>query len=158
MAVLEADGASVPIVLTTWGASLDRAWRASVRESLALHVRWCLLFNGTHLRVLDASRTFARRHLDFDLESTADSEATARLLVTLASAASLSGLDGINFFVAGMQAGFGPYVALYLADQKWMQQEIGFVLTAGGLAGLLIYKYSIGDLGGAHKLLAHELE
>src|SRR6185312_1217690 len=53
------------------------------------------------------------------------------------SAASLSGLDGINFFVAGMQAGFGPYVALYLADQKWMQQEIGFVLTAGGLAGLL---------------------
>jgi MFS family permease len=53
------------------------------------------------------------------------------------STASLSGLDGVNFFVASMSAGFGPYVALYLADQKWTQQDIGFVLTAGGLAGLL---------------------
>jgi MFS family permease len=53
------------------------------------------------------------------------------------AAASLNGLDGINLFVAGMQAGFGPYVAVYLADQKWPQQEIGLALTVGGLAGLL---------------------
>jgi MFS family permease len=53
------------------------------------------------------------------------------------STASLNGLDGVNFFVAGMSAGFGPYVAVYLADQKWTQLDIGFVLTAGGLAGLL---------------------
>src|SRR5262245_48391921 len=36
-----------------------------------------------------------------------------------------------------MLAGFGPYVAVYLAEQKWTQETIGFVLTAGGLAGLL---------------------
>jgi MFS family permease len=50
---------------------------------------------------------------------------------------SLSGLDGINFFLAGMQAGFGPFVAVLLADEKWTQQDIGFVLSASGLAGLL---------------------
>jgi MFS family permease len=50
---------------------------------------------------------------------------------------SLSGLDGINFFLAGMQAGFGPFVAVLLAEEKWTQQNIGFVLSAGGLAGLL---------------------
>jgi MFS family permease len=53
------------------------------------------------------------------------------------SRASLKGLDGINFFNAAMLAGFGPYVAVYLAEQKWTQENIGFVLTASGLAGLL---------------------
>src|SRR6266478_10253167 len=53
------------------------------------------------------------------------------------SHASLGGLDGVNFFIAGISAGFGPYVAAYLAEQKWTQDNIGFVLTASGLAGLL---------------------
>ena len=89
VAVLEAEGTYVPIVLTAWGTSLDSAWRTSVRHSLSIHARWCFLFNGTHLRVLDAGRTFARRHLDFELDAVAESEATARLLIMLASAASL---------------------------------------------------------------------
>src|SRR3989442_4214654 len=53
------------------------------------------------------------------------------------STASLYGLDGVNFFLAGVLAGFGPYVAVYLADQKWTQDKIGFVLSASALAGLL---------------------
>ena len=51
--------------------------------------------------------------------------------------ASLHGLDRVNFFLAGVLAGFGPYVAVYLADQSWTQERIGFVLSAGALAGLL---------------------
>jgi uncharacterized membrane protein YqaE (UPF0057 family) len=35
-------------------------------------------------------------------------------------------------------SGFGPYVAVFLAEQKWTQQNIGFVLTAAGFVGLLI--------------------
>ena len=54
-----------------------------------------------------------------------------------ASSPSLYGLDGVNFFLAAALAGFGPYVAAYLADQKWTQTDIGLVLTAGGVAGLL---------------------
>jgi predicted MFS family arabinose efflux permease len=50
---------------------------------------------------------------------------------------SLQGLDGVNFFLAGVLAGFGPYVAVYLANQNWTQEKIGFVLSAGALAGLL---------------------
>lgn len=53
------------------------------------------------------------------------------------SSTSLSGLDGINFFLAGMQAGFGPFVAVLLANEKWSHQNIGFVLSVSGLAGLL---------------------
>src|SRR6202165_1586638 len=53
------------------------------------------------------------------------------------SRASLRGLDAVNLFLAGARAGFGPYVAVFLADQNWTQQNIGFVLTAAGFAGLL---------------------
>jgi hypothetical protein len=53
------------------------------------------------------------------------------------SNASLSGLDGVNLFLAGILAGFGPYLTAYLADQKWTQENIGFILTASSLAGLL---------------------
>ena len=53
------------------------------------------------------------------------------------SSTSLSGLDWINFFLAGMQAGFGPFIAVLLADERWTQQNIGYVLSVSSLAGLL---------------------
>jgi predicted MFS family arabinose efflux permease len=53
------------------------------------------------------------------------------------TSASLNGLDGINFFLAGMQSGFGPFVAVLLADEGWSQEDIGFALSLGGFAGLL---------------------
>ena len=49
----------------------------------------------------------------------------------------MRGLDAVNLFLAGALSGFGPYVAVFLAEQKWTEQNIGFVLTAGGFAGLL---------------------
>ncbi|MGD0421410.1 MAG: MFS transporter [Xanthobacteraceae bacterium] len=49
----------------------------------------------------------------------------------------MHGLDAVNLFLAGALSGFGPYVAVFLAEQKWTQQNIGFVLTAAGFAGLL---------------------
>src|SRR6516165_6336455 len=50
---------------------------------------------------------------------------------------SLRGLDAVNLFLAAALAGFGPYVAVFLADQNWTRQDIGFALTAAGFAGLL---------------------
>jgi MFS family permease len=54
-----------------------------------------------------------------------------------ASSPSRYGLDGVNFFLAAILAGFGPYVAAYLAAQQWTRADIGFVLTAGTVAALL---------------------
>jgi MFS family permease len=53
------------------------------------------------------------------------------------SDASLRSLDAVNLLLAGALSGFGPYVAVFLAEQDWTQQNIGFVLTAAGFAGLL---------------------
>ena len=50
---------------------------------------------------------------------------------------SLRGLDWFIFFLADVQTGFGPFVAVYLTTQKWTQVEIGLVLSIGGLVALL---------------------
>src|SRR5580693_475635 len=50
---------------------------------------------------------------------------------------SLRSLDAVNLLLAGALSGFGPYVVVFLAEQKWTPQNIGFVLTAAGFAGLL---------------------
>src|SRR4051812_46091689 len=49
---------------------------------------------------------------------------------------SLRGLDWFVFFVADVQAGFGPFVAVYLTTQKWTQFDIGLVMTVAGLIAL----------------------
>ncbi|MGH6680896.1 MAG: MFS transporter, partial [Bradyrhizobium sp.] len=53
------------------------------------------------------------------------------------SVASERGLDWLNFFIADVQTGFGPFVALYLASLGWQQGKIGLALTAGGLAAII---------------------
>jgi MFS family permease len=45
-------------------------------------------------------------------------------------------LDWFVFFVADVQTGFGPFIAVYLTAHKWTQIDIGLVLTAGGLISL----------------------
>src|ERR1700689_1334763 len=67
----------------------------------------------------------------------ADSAGVTDAVEPSPSGTSLRGLDAVNLFLAGALSGFGPYVAVFLAEQKWTQQNIGFVLTAGGFAGLL---------------------
>jgi MFS family permease len=46
-------------------------------------------------------------------------------------------LDLVNFFVADVQTGFGPFVAVYLTTHKWTQIEIGFALTLGTVTSLV---------------------
>jgi len=50
---------------------------------------------------------------------------------------SLRALDGVNLFVAGILAAFGPFVAVFLGNQGWSAEQIGLVLSAGGIAALL---------------------
>ncbi|MBS0525435.1 MAG: MFS transporter [Proteobacteria bacterium] len=46
-------------------------------------------------------------------------------------------LDWLVFFVADIQTGFGPFVAVFLTGEKWTQFDIGLVLTVSGLVGLI---------------------
>ena len=52
------------------------------------------------------------------------------------SCLSQRGLDWFVFFLADVQMGFGPFVAVYLTAEKWTQADIGLVLTVSGLVAL----------------------
>jgi hypothetical protein len=49
---------------------------------------------------------------------------------------SLHALDWLDFSLAALLTGSGPFVAVKLADRGWMASDIGLILTAGGLASL----------------------
>jgi predicted MFS family arabinose efflux permease len=50
---------------------------------------------------------------------------------------SLRGLDWLNFLLADVQSGVGPFLAVYLAGYKWNEESVGLALTVGGIAGIL---------------------
>lgn len=62
---------------------------------------------------------------------------TGPTLRSAASARSLRALDWLNFFVANVQTGFGPFIASYLASHKWTQGEIGLALSVGTISAMV---------------------
>jgi MFS family permease len=47
------------------------------------------------------------------------------------------GLDWFNLFVANIQTGFGPFIAVYLSGQSWTQTSIGLALSIGTVSSML---------------------
>ncbi len=45
----------------------------------------------------------------------------------------LPSVEWLNFFVADVQTGLGPFLAAYLAAGGWNPSKVGFALTVGGL-------------------------
>ena len=46
-------------------------------------------------------------------------------------------LSLLSFALADVRDGLGPFLGVYLQGKGWMPDEIGYVMTAGGLAGML---------------------
>jgi len=58
-------------------------------------------------------------------------------LARLESAKVKHPLDALNFFLADVRDGLGPYLAIYLlTEQKWDQASIGVVMSIAALAGI----------------------
>lgn len=54
----------------------------------------------------------------------------------------LLGLDALNFFLADVRDGLGPYLAIYLIavrgpEQGWNEATVGLVMTIAGIVGLI---------------------
>jgi MFS family permease len=54
----------------------------------------------------------------------------------LRPAAAGRGLDWFNLFVANIQTGFGPFIAVYLSGQGWTQTAIGVALSIGTVSSM----------------------
>jgi MFS family permease len=44
----------------------------------------------------------------------------------------------LNFFMADMQSGIGPFVGVFLLEQGWQSGLIGTAITFGNVAGMLV--------------------
>ena len=71
---------------------------------------------------------------------------------------SLHALDWLNFFLAALLTGFGPFIAVHLASRGWDPAHIGFVLSVGSFAGLItqIPGGELIDITKARRLLGWE--
>jgi predicted MFS family arabinose efflux permease len=49
---------------------------------------------------------------------------------------SLAALNAVNFFMADVRDGLGPFLGVFLQQKGWSPAEIGLVMTVGGYAGM----------------------
>src|SRR3974390_526314 len=82
---------------------------------------------------LNEHRPYGRDHRI----QTSVSEAGSAPPLPAPSRESLRGLDWFIFFLADVQTGFGPFVAVYLTTQKWTQGQIWLMLSVSGLVALI---------------------
>jgi len=66
----------------------------------------------------------------------------------------LRGLDWLNFLLADVQTGVGPFLAIYLAGYKWNEESVGLARTVGGIAGILTQTPAGGLVDHVHSKLA----
>ena len=50
---------------------------------------------------------------------------------------SIGALAALNFFMADVRDGLGPFLGVYLQSESWSPSAIGAVMTIGGLAGMV---------------------
>jgi MFS family permease len=55
----------------------------------------------------------------------------------MATRRTLRGLDWLFFFVADLQTGFGPFIAVYLTDHRWTQAQLGLALGVGAASAMV---------------------
>ncbi len=89
VATVTTGAAPVALLIAPWGHPLGGYWRRAVEHATRRRARWCLLYNGVGLRVMDAARPYSSRFVEFDIDCVADDEMAAAAFQLVATA-----LDG----------------------------------------------------------------
>src|SRR3954464_7124291 len=89
-ATLRTGAHPVVLVVTGWGQRLAPLWRTGVLAARTRGARWCVFFNGVHIRLIHCERILSRRFAEFDLDIATDEEQTAAALWRLMNADALS--------------------------------------------------------------------
>ena len=72
-----------------------------------------------------------------DRDSSSAERVLPTSLPTRASPTALRALDWLNFLLADVQTGVGPFLAIYLAGYAWDEERVGLALSVGGIAGIV---------------------
>jgi MFS family permease len=65
-------------------------------------------------------------------------------------ARSLRAVEWLNFFLADVQTGLGPFLAAYLAANGWNPARVGYALTFGGLVTVAMQTPAGAVVDGVH--------
>ena len=95
--------APVALVACGWGERLDPLWRKALVHAHAHAAVWALLFNGTHLRLVDAARPYSRRFVQFDLDIVRDDDRTFAALWAFEHLLNTDAARGLNALVAASE-------------------------------------------------------
>src|ERR1700722_20706786 len=64
---------------------------------------------------------------------------------------SLRAVEALNFFLAAVQTGLGPFLAAYLASSGWNPSRVGYALTFGGLVSVAMQTPAGAVVDAAHR-------
>jgi len=63
---------TMQLLITSWGASLHACWQRAVVSGRDAGATWSVIFNGTHVRLVQPQRLESRRFIEIDLDAAAD--------------------------------------------------------------------------------------
>ena len=80
------DATVAALVVTSWGRDPSSAWRDAVRTAIAHGLKWAIVITGPFIRVFDATHTYSRRFIQFDLEIAAHDPSALEVICSLLGA------------------------------------------------------------------------
>ncbi len=78
------------LIATGWGCDPSSVWREAVRTAIAHNLKWAIVITGPFVRVFDATHTYSRRFIQFELEITAHDSTALEFLCALLGAEGFS--------------------------------------------------------------------
>ena len=84
------DAPVAAFIATGWGADPASAWREAVRTAIGHGLKWTVVLTGPLARVFDATHTYSRRFVQFDLEITIQDPTSLNLFCALLGAAAFA--------------------------------------------------------------------
>ena len=92
--LLSKEGTPVAMFVTTaWGRDPASTWREAVRAAIGRGLKWSVVVNGPVVRIFDATHTYSRRFVQFDLEITAHDRTALDFFCALLGADGFSGRE-----------------------------------------------------------------
>jgi hypothetical protein len=85
---------NILLLVPAWGEPLDPLWRVAVTRATGRSATWSMLFNGTHIRIVDAERSYTRRFLEFDIDLALDDDRTFTAFWSLLQPSAFAGPGG----------------------------------------------------------------
>jgi predicted MFS family arabinose efflux permease len=71
--------------------------------------------------------------------------------IPLGNRRSLWAIEWLNFFLADVQTGLGPFLAAYLASSGWNPGRVGYALTFGGLVSVTMQTPAGATIDAVHR-------